>query len=290
MNRQNWRIVAMAVLLACWVSPGAVYGRVIESIELDRTPAEQALLYWGRTVNRSVIINWDRMEEEGGYDRSYPVTLNLQEVQPNRALQLIMAEVFSDGRVIAEVTPSYVRILTKDQANRDGVTRVYPVHDLLMDTGRRTAPPEFDLGNVTSDSGDGASTGSIFEDSNDDDGDRSSRADRVEALMDLIRNTIEPDIWAANGGEHGRITFFDGNLVIRAPLYVHRRLGLTEPPAPRRATRPAAGHLPSGSRAGYTPRHRTQTTPTRSNSVFTRTGRTSDGVSGVHIGTNRYGR
>ncbi len=288
-------VTGMALVLS--VLGADVRGVVIGEIDLDRSPAEQALLYWAQTVDTSVIINWDRMEAYG-YDRSQPVTLRVKDIDAMRALQLIMSEAFPDGRVIAEITPQYVRILAKEHANQRPVTRVYPVGDLLMDTGRRTAPPEFALSQTTSDQ-DGGGSGSIFEDTGSRDDAPPSRTERVEALMNVIRRSVEPDIWEANGGRSGRISYLDGNLIISAPMYVHHRLGLTESRATEPSARRSAPAQAGTRRATTETRVTTERRSTNSRAAlaetyrrgYSVTRRSSDGVSGINWAASPvYGR
>ena len=50
-----------------------------------------------------------------------------------------------------------------------------------------------------------------------------SEEERAQELIDLIRDTIRPDIWEENGGT-ATIRFFQGNLVVNAPRNVHAQL------------------------------------------------------------------
>jgi len=52
----------------------------------------------------------------------------------------------------------------------------------------------------------------------------------VQDLMALIQGTVEPESWYSSGGT-ARMSYLSGNLIIRAPGFIHRKLGdsLTAP-------------------------------------------------------------
>ena len=51
-----------------------------------------------------------------------------------------------------------------------------------------------------------------------------TRADRAQALVDVITSTIQPEIWQANGGT-AAIRFFNGSLIVTAPALRARGAG-----------------------------------------------------------------
>ena len=67
-------------------------------------------------------------------------------------------------------------------------------------------------------------------------------------IADTIREIIEPDIWAAHGGTAGAISYYQGNLIIRAPNYVHRQIGVDQ--ALRSINRPRLRATPSRPQVG----------------------------------------
>ena len=66
---------------------------------------------------------------------------------------------------------------------------------------------------------------SIFsDDDDDDDGGDEERDQRVQDLLDLIRNTIEPDSWRANGGLDAAIAELNGQLVVTQTPSAHQEV------------------------------------------------------------------
>lgn len=230
----------------------------------DTASVRQAIEWIGDSIGVKIIVNWRQLEEEG-IDPEQPVTL-LGNIPAGKSLDLVLQQMGPDVQMMREVTPWYVRVLTKEQANRRTTIRIYPIRDLLHVIPDYRDEPELDLDAITEQSqsgqgGGGGSGSSIFEDADDDEDDEGlTAAERAENIADLIRSMIEPDIWEANGGVAGSIRYISGNLVIRAPMYVHRQIGVTSLPV------------------GFNPR-----------SAVVSSG-TSLGVSGVVTGDPRYVR
>jgi hypothetical protein len=66
-----------------------------------------------------------------------------------------------------------------------------------------------------------------------------SEDEKVQQLVDIILETIEPDAWLDNGGDAASIRYFEGVLIVRAPDYIQRQIG-GYPFAPQRSARPSA--------------------------------------------------
>jgi hypothetical protein len=162
--------------------------------------------------------------------------------------------------------------MTRNQAVRKPVVKVYDIRDLLFEVPNFDNAPDFDLNSAldnTSSGGSGTGTGrssgsssgggssggggTIF-DTEDDNNERDRRAtkeERTEDLVQLIRETIEPDIWQAHGGQLCSIKDFDGRLIVNAPMFVHRQLGM---PAIKTGSKRSAARTRVSSAYGASPR------------------------------------
>jgi len=91
------------------------------------------------------------------------------------------------------------------------IVKVYPVQDLLVDYKDFLNAPELDLNAAL------LNQNNIFKSN-------SASATSIEKnannLIDIIKNTIEPEIWY----DEATITYFRGNLIIKAPLRVHKQI------------------------------------------------------------------
>lgn len=239
--------------------------QVIDEVSLQDQPVREAFAGWAETTGVPLVIDWEAMAL-AGVDPDRRITLELRQVPAYRLLSVLMQQAGQETTLIREVTPWYVRVMTKAQANREPVLRVYDVGDLLMEVPHFASAPSFDLNEALGDQ-DSQGTSLFGDGQNETAQDRPrTRADRGEELAELVRATIEPDIWQAHGGVHGSIRYHQGKLIVRAPAYVQEQIGgpngggylspsrgrLTAPPARRaRATTgaTAATAKPNASRS-----------------------------------------
>ncbi len=137
--------------------------------------------------------------------------------------------------------------MTKRQANMRPVLRVYDVSDMVMRIPNFTNAPRLDLNEALSNTNSGGSGGTgggggssgLFTDEDETEEDVPTKQENGEDLADLIRNTIEPEIWQANGGAYASVRYYDGRLIVNAPMYVHQQIGIPQVRAyrPRVTTR-----------------------------------------------------
>lgn len=203
------------------------------TIDLRDTPARLALEIWSQQTQIPLVVNWAALEA-AGFDLDQTLSLRLNRVPAATALNLLVnqmnAEAFEDDRLLVEVNEYYVRVMTRDEALRRSTTKLYFIGDLLMDVPD-FAGPEFDLNNALSNTSSGGSNGGgggqgLFDDEERDDTPQLSAAEKADQIAQLIRDTIEPEIWRGNGGRYASIRYYRGMLVVRAPQFVHDQIGV----------------------------------------------------------------
>ncbi|MEM1099606.1 MAG: hypothetical protein AAGH92_12555 [Planctomycetota bacterium] len=196
------------------------------SVDFNGQTFDDALRAWSRDAGVALLINrpaWDNL----GVDRSASVTMRLEDVPAAQAL-LILLDVGSDlFEFVAEPMPGSrpgLQIRTKQEANRAAFVRVYDVQDLVMEVPTFDDAPSMSLGEALGGSASsGGGGGGIFEDA-DDDEEPNTLQERGDALAETIRQTVEPDLWRANGGDVAAVRFRGGRLIVRAPGYVHAQI------------------------------------------------------------------
>ncbi|MCE9592003.1 MAG: hypothetical protein K8S99_15960 [Planctomycetes bacterium] len=209
----------------------------VDPVSIKSATAKEAFAWWSRTTGISLVIDWAAMEREG-VSADTPITLELNNVPAGQLLALIMQQASGEQKLIYEKTPWYLSVMTKAQANKSLVLRIYDIGDMVMETRQHVQPPRFDLGAVLSSGGGagGSSSHSIFEDRSREEPEPSG-SDRGEDIARLIRDTVEPDIWVENGGQVASCKYYHGRLIVNAPLYVHAQIGLAQPePARQRSS------------------------------------------------------
>jgi hypothetical protein len=132
-------------------------------------------------------------------------------------MELVLGQLADANELILHADRWAVHLMTRPQALADRMTRAYDpagLADRLIRLAQGDAPASgggrADVGGVS------ASTPTAL---------GPGYATRV---MDLLVNSVEPDIWSVHGGNAGRVSYFDGQLVIHAPRFVHQRLGRTD--------------------------------------------------------------
>ena len=70
----------------------------------------------------------------------------------------------------------------------------------------------------------GGGGGGIFGEPGDDP-ERLSEDEKVEQIIDIILEIVEPDAWIENGGDAASIRYYQGVLIVRAPDYIQRQIG-----------------------------------------------------------------
>ena len=220
-------------------TPRQLMRATLMEVDLDQIDARQALEIWSIQTGVPLVVNWAALEN-AGIDTEAPITLKLRRVPAEQALRLVLRQMnpapLGDDELLLNSTEWYIQVLTKAEALQNTTTKMYFIGDLLMDIPNFEGPT-FDLnealrntnsGGSSGGSGGGSGGSGIFDtDDDQDSGEESkSRDERAEDIAQIVRDTIEPDIWEANGGEYASIRYFRGMLVVNAPQYVHEMIGV----------------------------------------------------------------
>lgn len=112
----------------------------------------------------------------------------------------------------------------KSELNRNQRVELYDVSDLLYLVPNFDNAPDFDLQSAVQAAGGGGGGGQSPFSGGSQDVEPVNVTERAQALEDLITSTVEPDQWAALGGDGGAITFYNQSFIITAPDYIHRQI------------------------------------------------------------------
>lgn len=120
----------------------------------------------------------------------------------------------------------------KSRLNQRSRLEVYDIREMLFTLPDFSEVPSLDLDSVLQQSQEGGGGGgaqSPFGDTPEDDLSELFPEiideEAAQELIDIVTTFIEPDQWEDNGGSGGTIRFWQGNLLIRAPDYMHRQIG-----------------------------------------------------------------
>lgn len=204
---------------------GAVRVRM-PAVEFKSVPLADVFEFMRDVGNLNLYVNWPALEA-AGIDRSTPVSIRLRNIQLSKVLDLTLGQISAGHSPITwYVSDNIIHVTTRELADRDLITRVYPVQDLLVDVPNFTGP-SMQLGGGGGSSGTGGG-GSVFG-GNGDDGNPSgdqggTKQERGEKLVELIKMLVSPEVWVDNGG-FAQIRYFNGSLIVTAPRSVQAQIG-----------------------------------------------------------------
>lgn len=250
------RLLALTAVAALGVSSVAmaqnskagVVGRRSLSMTLPEVKFQGATLkdcfeFLRDVTSANIHVNWKALEAAGiGQDTQ--VNVRLREVSLRKVLNTLLSEAGAGVGLTYYTADGVIEVTTAELADKEMITRVYPVDDLLMEIPDFDNAPDFSLNSSGSGGsggsggrsssrgggGGGGGGGGLFGGGGGGGGqDRGSektttKAERAEALVTLIRETVRPDIWRENGGI-ASIRYYNGHLVVTAPRSVHEAIG-----------------------------------------------------------------
>ena len=225
-------IILVAILLITLVynirpARAQALSRILPQVNFSGVALNDAIDYIRDVTGANLHVDWKSLEA-AGVDKGTALNIRLRNVQVRKVLNLILNEAGGQGGSLLTfyVDQGVIEITTREVADRQLITRVYPVQDLLVEVPDFIGP-DFNLASQSSGGGRGGGGGGNIISSNGNGNDteqKMTRAERAQALIDVITSTIQPDIWQVNGGT-AAIRFFNGNLIVTAPRSVHEALG-----------------------------------------------------------------
>jgi hypothetical protein len=211
----------------------------------------------------NIHVNW-RALEAAGVTSDTPVNVRLREVPLRKVLNVLLSESGAGGTLTYYTSEGVIEVTTTELADADMITRVYPVEDLLIEVPDFDNAPDFSLmaaggqgggsgggggrggggggggrggggggggrggggGGYSGGGGGGSGGGGLGGGGGGGRGTEQvkSKAERAEALVTLVRDTVRPEIWKENGGT-AAVRYYNGNLIVTAPRSVHEAIG-----------------------------------------------------------------
>jgi hypothetical protein len=196
----------------------------IEDVSLQEVPLDQAFDWVADFTALNVVVRWEVLAD-AGVERDKPITIEIHKLRLSQVLWLLLCEAGgTDVRLAYRVDPGLVTISSKQDLDGEMFIRAYDVSDLLLNTPRIDDRMPLDIARL----GD-SSSASLVSDRGGGEPERESAGgraqhDRVDQLIELIQDAIEPDTWAPHGGL-GTIRAWGSLIVVRNSIGVHQALG-----------------------------------------------------------------
>lgn len=198
-------------------------------IELKDSRLEDVMVFIAQYADLDLEPLW--LTDQGavtGLDKDVRVTVS---VRDETVLSLL-------ERVLERVSPSLdpatwqltasggVQVGPRSRLNRMTSIKIYDIQDLSFVVPDFVDVPELDLDTVlqqSSQRGGGGGGGGLFN-SNDMQTLGELEEESAQRIVDVLLQTVEPDQWVQNGGDGASLQYLRGNLIIRAPDYIHRQI------------------------------------------------------------------
>ena len=197
-------------------------------VKLSSTALEDAIDYIRETTGANIHVNW-RALELLNVTRQTQISVKLNDVSMRRALKAILDETGAGQQITYYIDEGVIEITTREIADQQLITRVYPVGDLVMEIPN-FAGPSFNIQNQAQISGGGGGGGGSSQSILSGSGNGTSRAEqalskdqRAQDLVRTIQETVHPEIWRENGGT-ASIRYFNGHLIVTAPRSVQEAI------------------------------------------------------------------
>jgi uncharacterized membrane protein YgcG len=215
-----------------------VLNQVQPEMKFTNVTLAEALDYIRDVSGVNMHVDWKTLETVN-VTKDTMVNVRVRSVSLRKALSLVLSEAGEGHLLTFYVDDNVLEVTTREFADKQLITKVYPVEDLITDIPDFTAADEnLNLGSLSSGStvtgtsggmgGGGGSGGgsSIFGGSSGSSSGQTqaSKKDRANELVSLIKDVIQPEIWRDNGGP-ASIRYYNGSLIVTAPRSVHEALG-----------------------------------------------------------------
>lgn len=235
--------------------------RELDQVKLDAIPLGEVVTLLTDATNANFHVNWKALQA-AGVDRTTPVTLHLRHVTVRKTLSLMLEQLPATAPLSFFNDQGVIELTTLELADLAVVTKVYDVEDLLMvapeldpaiglfdtstqsinngssssrssgysgsssssTTNSRSTRQSSSSSGSRSGQGFGGGTSSGSGSTSGTNTDTETREGRLAAIVQLIKDTVEPTIWKENGGT-ASISSFNGHLIVTAPRRVHERIG-----------------------------------------------------------------
>ncbi len=199
-------------------------------IDLEGSRLEDVVVFIAQYADLDLEPLW--LTDQGaitGLDKETRISVSVRNETVLELLERVLERASAPlDQATWQLTPAGgVQIGPRSRLNRASAVRIYDIQDLTFVVPDFVNVPELDLDSVLqqgSQRGGGGGGGGLFNDSNMQDlGEREE--DSAQRIVDILLQTVEPEQWLQNGGDGASLQYLHGNLIIRAPDYIHRQIG-----------------------------------------------------------------
>ncbi len=215
------------------------------SVEYHEIPARDVFKHLQTVLGIPFVGRYSDDKVGHGIDAETPISLAVTDTPALVVLELVLDQCEEFEPCTWQLRRGYVEVGTKERLSAPAalVIKFYPIRDLMMIAPYFDNAPALDLAvalnQTAGSSGNSGGSGGGFGGGSSGGGGGGSGAiisgpaeglvrvadfEFVQDLMELIQAAVEPWSWEDNGGS-ARMSYLSGNLIIKAPGFIHRQLG-----------------------------------------------------------------
>ncbi|MCC6285473.1 MAG: hypothetical protein IT439_09265 [Phycisphaerales bacterium] len=200
--------------------------RTVPRMEFTDTRLEDAVNFVRNLTGADIDVAWVDEKHTDGLEKDMQVSMDVTDQTALEVIEILLeraeGEFSADGNAWQFNTKSgALEIGPKSRLNKKRRVEVYAINDMLTELPTYDNAPDFDLNQILQSSRGGGGQ-SPFQNNDDDDIDRKPLDEKVQEIVDIIQEIVEPTQWVDNGGDAASIRYWQGNLIVNAPDYVHR--------------------------------------------------------------------
>lgn len=209
---------------------------ILPEIRFQDQPFENVVEFLVELKGVNLNVDWEDLEANG-VEKDKTVTIKLNNLPFRVVLRELLTQVGGDVRLAYQVTEGLIKIATKEKLDRDKNILVYDINDLLVNVPRFTNAANLNPAQALNQAGQGGQGGGggggqLFED-NEQGGEGAAgeggaigggggRTQIVQEIIDIIRQTVEPESWRDTGAGDGSIRELNGQLIVYNTSDAHR--------------------------------------------------------------------
>jgi beta-lactamase regulating signal transducer with metallopeptidase domain len=188
--------------------------RRLPEINFDGVGLSDVVDFLRDVSGANIFVNWKALEA-AGVDRTAPVSARLRDIKFAKALTVLLDSVQAREPLGYHVEDGVITISTQADLEKDTVTRVYDVRDLMVPIPDYDPPPVQDMNFDGPKPAEKPPVPLEKEAAAE-----RTRSEQIDALTRLIQETIDPDAWK----KVARLRELQGQLIVTAPPRLHEDL------------------------------------------------------------------
>jgi hypothetical protein len=218
------------------------------TVAFDGAPSKDVFDYFRTALDLNIVVRYGNDMTGHGIDPELPITLEVKDTPALDVLESVLEQCSAIDDCTWQLRKGFVEIGTKDRLSVPAARelRWFPIDELVFEAPHFEDSIDLRLDHAFPWYGGGFGyTGGLFGGGYGGGGyggsiqystpqtGTSGKAQRVQSLITLITDLVEPAAWSRNGGDRAMIRYRDGMLIIQAPEYIQRQIfGYPKVPKP----------------------------------------------------------